>query len=214
MTPVERLEALIKGRSGYVNGRDLLSALKTDSSLLKEVRYLSKVFLQRTLDGCSSCAMDAYIELIHLNPRCMKTTERKYELKAGSLLFDSETQTHYSNFNLTDEVAERLLTEHPTWLSRFRKVPEKEAPSTTPEAGGVDAKALAAEAIAEGLNKTKTVARLKEAGVSAKEATAAYAEALVASIEASKEAANAQEAPTDEAPVDEAPVDEAPAEEL
>ena len=84
MTPAERLEALIKSRSGYANGRDLLSALKTDSSLMREVRYLTKVFLQRTLDGCSSCAMDAYLELIHLNPQDMKTTEKKVRTQGRS----------------------------------------------------------------------------------------------------------------------------------
>lgn len=216
MTPVERLEALMKSRSGYANGRDLLSALKTDSSLMREVRYLTKVFLQRTLDGCSSCAMDAYLELIHLNPQNMKTTEKKYELRAGALLFDAKTQTHYSNFNLTDEVAERLLAENPAWLARFRKVPEKqeatglgESPEQKPDQ---DFLGLAAKAIADGLNKTETVALLKEAGMSAKEATAIYAEALVASIEATK--APVDEVPVDEVPVDEAPVDEAPTEEL
>jgi hypothetical protein len=216
MTPAERLEALIKSRSGYANGRGLLSALKTDSSLMGEVRYLTKVFLHRTLDGCSSCAMDAYLELIHLNPQDMKTTEKKYELRAGALLFDAKTQTHYSNFNLTDEVAERLLAENPLWLSRFRKVPEKQEATGSEGNPGQkldqDFKSLAAKAIADGLNKTKTVALLKEAGMSAKEATATYAEALVASVEATK--APADEAPADEAPADEAPADEAPVEEL
>ena len=70
---------------------------------------------------------------------------------------------------------------------------------------------LAAKAIADGLNKTKTVALLKEAVCPRRKRRQLTPEALVASVEATK--APADEAPVDEAPVDEAPVDEAPVDE-
>jgi len=83
MTAKERLIELQESKSEYraKGGQGLLSLLSADSPLRREVRYLTKVYLHRTLTGCSSCAMDAYFELLNIKPTDIDM-EKLYELKA------------------------------------------------------------------------------------------------------------------------------------
>lgn len=190
MDAKERLIALQESKSKYLNGQDLLSSLKADSELMREVRYLTKVYLHRTLTGCSSCAMDAYIELIHIKPT--DNMEKQYELNAGALLYDRATDNHYSNFNLTDEVAEALLKAQPLHIKHFRKFPEdwEKRVANADNDEKTEELVLAAVALIEAdptTTKKAVVEALREGGAKAKDAEAAFV-AAVKSIEEAKAA--------------------------
>lgn len=203
MNAKERLIALQESKSKYLNGQDLLSSLKADSTLMREVRYLTKVYLHRALTGCSSCAMDAYIELIHIKPTDYDMEEKLYEMKAGALLYDRSTDEHYSNFNITDEVAERLLKAQPLHIAKFRKFPEDWEERIANAGNDEKAKELvfAAVALIEAdpkATKTAVVKALRDGGAKAKDAEAAFVAAVKAiESKASPEAPEAPEAPAD-----------------
>lgn len=80
---------------------------------------LHKKFIRRA--GCQDCYRDAIVEIkIYLKQRTMN-----YILKNGALIYDANTNTHYTAANLTDEVAERVLGEFPALADQFAHIPAK-----------------------------------------------------------------------------------------
>lgn len=180
MTTEQRLKALQESKSSYPTGQDLLSALSTDSRLRREVKYLTLEYLHRELTGCSSCAMDAYLELMRIKNTSME--EKKYELRAGVLLYDRETDSHFSNFNITDEVAERLLKTNPKLAAQFRKLPEAKPDGKAAEDVILDAEGrteLALEMLRAKSTKKAVLEAVRGKGALLREAE----EAFVAAVE-------------------------------
>jgi hypothetical protein len=191
MDAKERLIALQESKSKYLNGQDLLSSLKADSELMREVRYLTKVYLHRTLTGCSSCAMDAYIELTHIKPTDYDMEEKLYEIFAGAI-YDPTVDDHFNNTTLTDEISERILKHNKAYIKHFRKFPEdweKRVANADSDEKTAEL-VLAAVALIEAdptTTKAAVVKALREGGAKAKDAEAAFV-AAVKSIEEAKAA--------------------------
>jgi hypothetical protein len=191
MDAKERLIALQESKSKYLNGQDLLSSLKADSELMREVRYLTKVYLHRTLTGCSSCAMDAYIELTHIKPTDYDMEEKLYEIFAGAI-YDPTVDDHFNNTTLTDEISERILKHNKAYIKHFRKFPEdweKRVANADNDEKTAEL-VLAAVALIEAdptTTKAAVVKALREGGAKAKDAEAAFV-AAVKSIEEAKAA--------------------------
>lgn len=177
MTAEQRLKALQESKSSYPTGQDLLSALSTDSRLRREVKYLTLEYLHRELTGCSSCAMDAYLELMRIKNTSME--EKKYELRAGALLYDRETDSHFSNFNITDEVAERLLKANPKLAAQFRKLPEAKLSGEDIILDAEGRTKLALGMLREQSSKKAVLAAIRAKGALLREAE----EAFVAAVE-------------------------------
>lgn len=206
MTAKERLIELQESKSEYraKGGQGLLSLLTADSPLRREVRYLTKVYLHRTLTGCSSCAMDAYFELLNIKPTDIDMETKLYELKAGALLYDREADAHYSGFNLTDEVAEKLLKAQPINIQHFRKFPEDWQARVAGEVKQADNSELVVAAIEmieadPKATKTAVVKALRAKGALAKDAEAAFV-AAVKALEEKKPELEAAALAADEVP--------------
>ena len=123
---IERLRKLQATKSIYASIDMLMKELATNLALKKEVKELSRFFLNRNVGGCNNCVCDAYIELVNIkNITDMKTTE--YRLRAGALLRDvvnSDASLTMSNFNLTEEGALYHLRTNPDCIKLFEKLPE------------------------------------------------------------------------------------------
>ncbi|SOC79821.1 hypothetical protein SAMN06296241_1358 [Salinimicrobium sediminis] len=103
-------------------------------------RYLSQ-FLKDYKDtfhpdminaGCSKCLEDYYQKFIkHLSTMSKKDTNSGYKLRAKyngiPLEFGSPVQV--SNANLTDELAQKLLKNHPAGEDLFETIPEGNEPA-------------------------------------------------------------------------------------
>lgn len=139
---------------------------------LDHVFSIYQNYFGETCTTCPSKIM-GYIEKIkHLKPESMSTEERKYLLKQGAVIrvFGS---TAYSNANLTDEVAEKLLKENPNRSSLFAKMP-KDAKEAEPPAE----KALAK------MNKSELFAKANDLGITEEETVGKSNPELVKLIEA------------------------------
>lgn len=122
--------------------------------------------------------MDAYLELIGIKNTGME--EKKYELRAGALLYDRETDSHFSNFNITDEVAERLLSANPKLAVQFRKLPEAQPQKAEPEVI-MDAETrtkLALEMLRAKSTKKAVLEAVRAKGALLREAEEAYVAAM------------------------------------
>lgn len=78
------------------------------------VRFLA---MHRALTGkkvgegtCQNCILDAFFEMKSMNENQLKimTMERKYKLKSNALVYFN--QSHYTNVNITDDVALEMVT--------------------------------------------------------------------------------------------------------
>jgi hypothetical protein len=107
----------------------------TDLSKKENVVILANAY--REMFGkelCVTCGGDirnAYYKInSHMkNPNVMKldgAKATKYKLKQGVILIHPETSAMYSNMNLTDEVAEEILSLIPQCSVRFEKLPKQE----------------------------------------------------------------------------------------
>ena len=91
---IERLKAIQDTYNGLSKeGKDrYIRSFDTDSQLQEEVRVLAKHFLNRTIKGCSWCALGAFLDLLRLNQKDMEQKENSnklgFQLLAGTLLHD------------------------------------------------------------------------------------------------------------------------------
>ncbi|WP_299153053.1 hypothetical protein [uncultured Christiangramia sp.] len=94
----------------------------------------------------------------------MGKQERKYRMKSGSVIRIKGTNDYYSDANLTDEVAEKLLKVNPNRSQLFAKMPKdamKKLKVTDPDAeAAAKAKAEAEKAAQEAFDKAKEAGEL------------------------------------------------------
>lgn len=84
------------------------------------LKLLGRPLIRRT--GCNDCYRDALIEIkIHIKHKSMK-----YSLKKGALIYDHVTNNYYTDDNLTDEVAGRILAADPSMINQFASYPSEE----------------------------------------------------------------------------------------
>lgn len=113
-----------------------LAAGAGDSALSDgDKEWIDRMKRQETGEGVRNCSCrnrytDAALELrSYLRKRGALAPERKYELRHGDLIWVGGDP--YSNANLTDEVAETFLREHPDALYRFSKHPDNKTLTST-----------------------------------------------------------------------------------
>jgi len=98
---INRLKILQANKGQFSDGGKLFDACKSDSTLQNEITYLSKVFLRRTVSGCSNCYMDAYLELVNLNiEKAMKIVKENPFI--SSIRVSSLSTVEYLNENDED----------------------------------------------------------------------------------------------------------------
>jgi len=82
--------------------------------------------------GPETCKKELYRYFNDLtNTKKMAKVESKYKLKEGQLLYSNGQ--HYSNANLTDEIAEALLKNTPALINAFEVIPKEEVKLPDPE---------------------------------------------------------------------------------
>ena len=127
-----------------------LSLRMLDLTNAKNIQTIANAY--RELFGkelCVTCGGDirnAYYKIrSHFdNPNVMKLQGKaasKYKLKKGIILIHPNTNEMYSHMNITDEIAEEILSINPNCESRFELIPKKEAAVEVP----ADVKGLYAE---------------------------------------------------------------------
>lgn len=114
---------LIKGSSSkeILNGGD-----HNGTPLLK---YVFEVHQEVFGSACKSCSelLPGYIlkiQNINLNIEIMSAKDRKYRMKSGSVIHQKGTNNYYSDLNLTDDIAEKLLKVNPNRAALFAKMPK------------------------------------------------------------------------------------------
>lgn len=107
------LSEIIKGRDG-------------DSvPYLKHVFDLYAKYFGELCVHCSSKYAHYINRLKSLNPNTMsEKIKRKFRLKAGKVIHIKGTGEMYSDKNITDEIAAKLLTENPNRKQLFKVIPD------------------------------------------------------------------------------------------
>lgn len=129
---IERLKAIQDTYNGLSKeGKDrYIRSFDTDSHLQEEVRVLAKHFLNRTIKGCSWCALGAFLDLLRLNQKDMEQKENSnklgFQLLAGTLLHDpinKDFSKILTPQSLTDELALYHLALNPRAKEYFSRMP-------------------------------------------------------------------------------------------
>ena len=129
---IERLKAIQDTYNGLSKeGKDrYIRSFDTDSQLQEEVRVLAKHFLNRTIKGCSWCALGAFLDLLRLNQKDMEQKENSnklgFQLLAGTLLHDpinKDFSKILTPQSLTDELALYHLALNPRAKEYFSRMP-------------------------------------------------------------------------------------------
>lgn len=99
----------------------------SDKDLIKRLYsvVLGKTFRQTS---CQRCYHDAVIEIaLFLRKNKTMAKEKKYTLRAGFIVAcpDFHNGAHYTNDNLTDEIAAEYLAKYPNMAKYFATIPEK-----------------------------------------------------------------------------------------
>lgn len=141
---------LIEFRSKYsgLSTAEVRNLLKEDPNFKAEIEELyEEVFHLKLQKTCSNCWEDAFIMLMTKKVEQMvELSERKFELKAGAVLYDlpsGDNSKMVSRHNLTDELAVYHLRKDPSRIKFFSAYPEnwqeiiKETSETT-SAGSSD----------------------------------------------------------------------------
>lgn len=150
----------------------------------------------------------AKIQNINLNTlETMSAKERNYRMKSGSVIHVRGTNKYYSDLNLTDEVAEKLLMQNPNRSVLFAKMPKNALENLAKKKEAQERKKTeeAAKAAAEAQAEAERVAKEEEeARKAAEEAEKAAASKKVedtpAAPEKEVEVKEAEEVKTEEAP--------------
>lgn len=129
---IERLKAIQDTYNGLSKeGKDrYIRSFDTDSQLQEEVQVLAKHFLNRTIKGCSWCALGAFLDLLRLNQKDMEQKENSnklgFQLLAGTLLHDpinKDFSKILTPQSLTDELALYHLALNPRAKEYFSRMP-------------------------------------------------------------------------------------------
>ena len=129
---IERLKAIQDTYNGLSKeDKDrYIRSFDTDSQLQEEVRVLAKHFLNRTIKGCSWCALGAFLDLLRLNQKDMEQKTKKnklgFQLLAGTLLHDpinKDFSKILTPQSLTDELALYHLALNPRAKEYFSRMP-------------------------------------------------------------------------------------------
>lgn len=235
MTLKDKIE-LIQGSSSkeILNGGD-----HNGTPLLKYVFEVHEEVFGTACKSCSSLLLGYIqkIQNINLNNEIMSTKERKYRMKSGSVIHVRGTNNYYSDLNITDEIAEKLLKVNPNRSVLFAKMPEKALEKLAKEkaqeekaAQEEEARAAAEEAervareeearkVAEQEAADKKAAEEAKKAEAAKKVEAPKAEPKLEKVEDTPaapvkevEVKDAEEVKTEEAPKEETPVEEVPEE--
>lgn len=122
MTTEQATELIEKARE--VRWKDI--GTKEGNKLLKDAYLL--IFKSELCDTCPGDYKNAYYAIRSYieNPNVIKPMKEKsnFVIKGTGIILEPETGNMFSNLNLTDEIAERLLNENPNLVSRFEKIPE------------------------------------------------------------------------------------------
>ncbi len=137
------------------------------------------LFNSEVCQTCKGDVRNAYYAIRNhtLNPHVIKPVMEKsnFQIKNNGIIIDRNDENKmYSNDNLTDAIAEKLLTENPALAVRFSVIPEsfplrsvvsKETHEVSKTAGGKDADetSLIEMAIAEVNNETDRAKLVKVA---------------------------------------------------
>ena len=76
---------------------------------------------------CEASLRKYYSEIkINGNKKNSKMEQnKKYIMKKDVTIYDMGNHCHYTHFNMTDEIAKRLLAKNPKLAHNFSKIPEK-----------------------------------------------------------------------------------------
>ncbi len=175
------LQEILKG-GGY-NGTPLL-------------RFVFEIHEKVFGVACKSCAdlIPKYVQKIqNINLKTtLMSTERKYRMKSGSVIHVAGTNKYYSDLNITDDVAKKLLKVNPNRSALFAKMPDGALAKLTKEA--------AAEEAAEAARKEEEANKAAEAQKQADD-EAAKSEEAKATEEAKTLEVVADDEPKADAPV-------------
>ena len=80
-----------------------------------------RVFKREMPSTCGDKLKDAAL-ILYARQKELDDT-RLYKLKTKYSVYDSKTRRAYNFVTITDEIAERILNEHPEWVDRFKEVP-------------------------------------------------------------------------------------------
>lgn len=130
---IERLKAIQDTYNGLSKEKKdrYIQSFDTDSQLQEEVRVLAKHYLNRTIKGCSWCALGAFLDLLRLNQKDMEQKENSnklgFQLLAGTLLHDpinKDFSKILTPQSLTDELALYHLALNPRAKEYFARMPD------------------------------------------------------------------------------------------
>lgn len=93
------------------------------------LKYVYEVHQEVFGTACKSCSslIPKYIAKIKSINTNIMSKERKYRMKSGSVIRINGTNTYYSDLNITDEIAEKLLKQNPNRKVLFSKMPAAKA---------------------------------------------------------------------------------------
>lgn len=120
-----------------VKGLDLAEVLQygSEANVLFTQAYF-QVYGVRLCANCGGSLGEKFRTFTSLsNQKIIAMSERKFKLKANQILY-VHPNTDYTNENLTDEIAEKLLRKNPGFAAAFETMPEgfaEELQNASPE---------------------------------------------------------------------------------
>jgi len=89
------------------------------------IRLHKKIFLSNLCVSCNATIKHTFTEFSQLTKTKIKIMkDRKYKFKDSTVLWVEKDRVHYTNDNLTDEIAERLLKENSGYAKFFEGLPK------------------------------------------------------------------------------------------
>lgn len=96
---------------------------KDDAAVSDLDALLFNVFGERLDRKCGYCINKAYVKLTNLtHQRFTEMKDQKYKLKDGIVVYYQHT--HFTNANITDDVAEQMVKDNPANADNFVTAPE------------------------------------------------------------------------------------------
>lgn len=125
---IQRLKNLQATKSNYRNGRELQREISSNYSFRKEIEYLSKTYLHKTVSGCSNCYLDAYIQLVNLSTKqVMEQQKCQFRICRGVLMRDVvnlDASLNMTILNTTNDLALYHLKTNPSSVKYFTQLPD------------------------------------------------------------------------------------------